>query len=46
MSKRELKPKSPAKPNAETRAAMRQALKGENLTEWPDLDTLKRAQGR
>ena len=30
-------------PNAETRAAMRQALEGEDLTEWPDLDTLQRA---
>ena len=32
-------------PNAETQRAMRQALEGENLTEWPDLDTLKRAHG-
>jgi DNA-damage-inducible protein J len=32
-------------PNAETRKAMRQALEGENLTEWSDLEALKRSQG-
>jgi DNA-damage-inducible protein J len=32
-------------PNAETQRAMRQALEGENLTEWPDLDALRRAHG-
>ena len=32
-------------PNAETREAMRQAVEGEDLTEWPDLDALKRAHG-
>ena len=32
-------------PNAETREAMRQALEGENLTEWSDLEALKRSQG-
>lgn len=28
-------------PNATTRAAMRDALEGENLTEWADLEELK-----
>ena len=32
-------------PNAETRETMRQALEGEDLTEWPDLEALKRAHG-
>ncbi len=32
-------------PNPETREAMRQALEGEDLIEWSDLDTLKRARG-
>lgn len=32
-------------PNAETREAMRQAFEGEGLTEWPDLDALRRAHG-
>jgi DNA-damage-inducible protein J len=32
-------------PNAETREAMRHALEGETLTEWPDLEALKRSQG-
>jgi DNA-damage-inducible protein J len=32
-------------PNAETREAMRQAREGESLTEWSDLDALKRASG-
>lgn len=32
-------------PNAETREAMRQAREGEGLTEWSDLDALKRASG-
>ncbi len=32
-------------PNLETREAMRQALEGEDLTEWPDLEALKRARG-
>lgn len=32
-------------PNAETREAMRRALEGEELTEWRDLDALKRAHG-
>lgn len=32
-------------PNAETREAMRQAQKGDHLTEWSDLDALKRASG-
>lgn len=32
-------------PNAETQEAMRQALEGEDLTEWSDLDALKRARG-
>jgi hypothetical protein len=43
MPKPGLKPKSPAKPDTETRAAMRQALEGEDLSEWPDLDALRRA---
>lgn len=30
-------------PNAETQEAMRQALEGQDLTEWPDVDALKRA---
>ena len=30
-------------PNAETRAAMRNALDGEGLTEWSDLEALKAA---
>lgn len=29
-------------PNAETRAAMQQALDGEELTDWDSLDALKR----
>ena len=32
-------------PNSETREAMRQALEGEDLTEWSDLKALKRARG-
>ncbi len=32
-------------PNAETREAMRQAIEGENLTEWADLDAIKAARG-
>ena len=32
-------------PNAETQAAVRQAIEGETLTEWPDPDALKRARG-
>ncbi len=32
-------------PNPETREAMRQALEGEDLIEWSDLDTLNRARG-
>ncbi len=32
-------------PNPETREAMRQALKDEDLKEWSDLEALKRAQG-
>ena len=32
-------------PNAETHAAMREAIAGENLAEWSDLDALKRARG-
>ncbi len=32
-------------PNLETREAMRQALEGEDLTEWSDLKALKRARG-
>jgi DNA-damage-inducible protein J len=30
-------------PNAETREALRQAVAGEDLTEWPDLDALRAA---
>ena len=32
-------------PNLETREAMRQALEGEDLTEWSDLKALERARG-
>jgi DNA-damage-inducible protein J len=32
-------------PNATTRAAMRQALEGEDLTEWADLEELKATHG-
>ncbi len=32
-------------PNAETRKAVRQALEGEDLGEWSDLDALKAARG-
>ena len=32
-------------PNAETLEAMREALEEEELTEWSDLEALKRAQG-
>jgi DNA-damage-inducible protein J len=32
-------------PNATTRAAIRDALEGKNLTEWSDLDELKAAHG-
>ena len=32
-------------PNQETRNAMRQALDGEDLGEWSDLDALKAARG-
>ena len=32
-------------PNAETLEAMREALEEEGLTEWSDLEALKRAQG-
>ena len=32
-------------PNATTRAAMRAALEGEDLTEWADLEELKAAHG-
>jgi DNA-damage-inducible protein J len=32
-------------PNAETRDAMRQALEREDLSEWSDLEALKRSQG-
>ena len=32
-------------PNAETRDAMRQALEREDLSEWPDLEALKRRHG-
>ena len=32
-------------PNAETRDAMRQALEREDLTEWSDLEALKRSHG-
>ena len=32
-------------PNAETQAAIRQAIEGEDLTEWTDPDPLKRARG-
>lgn len=32
-------------PSAETQEAMLQALEGEDLTEWPDLDALKRTHG-
>jgi DNA-damage-inducible protein J len=32
-------------PNEATRAAMRQALEGEDLTEWADLEELKAAHG-
>ncbi|MGE5517863.1 MAG: type II toxin-antitoxin system RelB/DinJ family antitoxin [Bacteroidota bacterium] len=30
-------------PNAETQAALRDAMTGENLTEWPSLEALKAA---
>jgi DNA-damage-inducible protein J len=32
-------------PNGTTRAAMRDALEGKDLTEWADLDELKAAHG-
>ncbi len=32
-------------PNAESREAMRQAIEGEDLTEWADLDAIKAARG-
>ncbi len=32
-------------PNAETLEAMRQALEEKDLKEWPDLESLNRAQG-
>lgn len=32
-------------PNAESREAMRQAIAGEDLTEWADLDAIKAARG-
>jgi DNA-damage-inducible protein J len=32
-------------PNEATRAAMRQALEGEDLTEWTDLEELKATHG-
>ncbi|MEE8545347.1 MAG: hypothetical protein V3T29_06000 [Alphaproteobacteria bacterium] len=32
-------------PNAETREAMRQAIAGEDLTGWADLDAIKAARG-
>jgi DNA-damage-inducible protein J len=32
-------------PNAQTRDAMRQALEREDLSEWSDLEALKRSQG-
>jgi DNA-damage-inducible protein J len=32
-------------PNEATRAAMRQALQGEHLTEWADLEELKATHG-
>jgi DNA-damage-inducible protein J len=32
-------------PNQTTRAAMRQALEGEDLTEWADLEELKATHG-
>lgn len=32
-------------PNAATRAAIRDALEGKDLTEWSDLDELKAAHG-
>ena len=32
-------------PNADTQAAVRQAIEGEDLAEWADLDALKRARG-
>ena len=32
-------------PNATTRAAMREAMEGENLTEWADLEELKATHG-
>lgn len=32
-------------PNAETREAIRRAVAGEDLTDWPDLEALKRAHG-
>ncbi len=32
-------------PNAETGEAMRQAIAGEDLTEWSDLDAIKAARG-
>ena len=33
-------------PNETTRAAIRDALEGKDLTEWSDLDELKAAHGR
>jgi antitoxin component of RelBE/YafQ-DinJ toxin-antitoxin module len=32
-------------PNAETEAAIDQAIEGKDLAEWADLDALKRARG-
>ena len=32
-------------PNVETRDAMDEALEGKGLSEWPDLEALKRAHG-
>lgn len=32
-------------PNESTREAMREAIDGQDLTEWPDLDALKAAHG-
>ncbi|MFQ5954447.1 MAG: type II toxin-antitoxin system RelB/DinJ family antitoxin [Kiloniellales bacterium] len=32
-------------PNQATRKAMREALEGRDLTEWPDVDALKSARG-
>jgi DNA-damage-inducible protein J len=32
-------------PNVETRDAMDEAVEGKDLSEWPDLEALKRAHG-